>query len=94
MFKGTSQPGCEGNDAGGFCSHMLANDFYVESINPANIFGATRCRDFNDIRNRNCVASGPSRRLGGEPVFDGPSDPGSVYFLATHAARPFAQGPR
>ncbi|XP_037049497.1 lipase member H-like [Bradysia coprophila] len=91
---GTSQPGCEGMDVGGFCSHMLANDFYVESINPANVFGATRCRDFNDIRTRNCVSSGQSRRLGGEPVFDGPSVPGSVFFLTTHAARPFAQGPR
>lgn len=94
MSQGTSQPGCEGMDVGGFCSHMLANDFYVESINPANVFGATRCRDFDDIRTRNCVSSGQSRRLGGEPVFDGPSVPGSVFFLATHAARPFAQGPR
>lgn len=45
---------------------MLANEFYVESINPANIFGAIRCRDLNDIRTRNCVVSGESRRLGGE----------------------------
>lgn len=74
---------------------MLANEFYVESINPANVFGAIRCRDFNDIRIRNCVVSGTSRRLGGEPIgFGGPSVPGSVFFLTTDAARPFAQGPR
>jgi len=92
---GTAQPSCENNDAGGFCSHVLVNDFYIESINPVStFFGATRCRDFNDIRIRDCVASGESRRLGGEPVFDGPSVPGSVFYLTTNAQRPFAQGPR
>ncbi len=66
----------------------------VESINPVNIFGAIRCRGLDDIRDRNCVVSGTSRRLGGEPVQDGPGIVGSVYFLTTNAASPFAQGPR
>lgn len=70
----------------------MASEFYTESINPANVFGAIRCSGFNDIRSRNCVPSGANRRLGGEPVMDGPSVPGSVFFLRTHAARPFAQG--
>lgn len=46
---GTTQPGCEGETAGS-CSHIIAAHFMVESINPARIFGAIRCRDFNDIR--------------------------------------------
>lgn len=91
--KGTQQPGC-GPDITGQCGHSLATTFMVESINPANIFGATRCRDLEDIRGRQCVVSGASRRLGGEPVQDGPGIVGSVYFLATNAASPFAQGPR
>lgn len=66
----------------------------VESINPARVFGATRCRDFNDIRTSNCVVSGPSRRMGGEPVVDGVSPPGSVYFLETNPSAPHSQGPR
>lgn len=66
----------------------------VESINPQHIFGAIRCRDLEDIRGRQCVVSGPGRRLGGEPVQDGPALVGSVYFLETNAATPFAQGPR
>lgn len=66
----------------------------VESINPTNIFGAIRCRNLDDIRDRNCVVSGASRRLGGEPLQDGPGIVGSVYFLTTNAASPFAQGPR
>ncbi|KAJ6634466.1 Lipase member H [Pseudolycoriella hygida] len=90
---GIQQPGC-GPDLTGQCGHSLATTFMVESINPANIFGASRCRDLEDIRARQCVISGPSRRLGGEPVQDGPAIVGSVYFLATNAASPFAQGPR
>lgn len=67
----------------------------TESINPNHIFGAIRCRDFNDIRNRNCVVNGPSRRMGGEPVLiDGTSPPGSVYFLTTNPTSPHNQGPR
>lgn len=88
-----SQPGCT-IDINGLCSHVIVTEFYAESINPANIFGATRCRDFNDILTRNCINSGASRRLGGEPVNDGASVPNSVFFLSTNAARPFAQGPR
>lgn len=59
-----------------------------------NYFGASRCRDVDDIRGRECVVSGPNRRFGGEPVQDGPANIGNVYFLATNAASPFAQGPR
>jgi len=90
---GSRQPGCEGEIAG-ICSHQIVAHFMVQSINPANIFGAIRCSDFNDIRTRNCVIAGPSRRMGGEPVVDGTSAPGSVYFLTTDPLTPFAQGPR
>ncbi|KAJ6633684.1 Lipase member H [Pseudolycoriella hygida] len=90
---GTSQPGC-GIDLTGQCGHNLASTLMVESINPVHIFGAIRCRGLDDIRDRNCVISGPSRRLGGEPLQDGPGSVGSVFFLTTNAASPFAQGPR
>lgn len=66
----------------------------AESIDPVNIFGAIRCRGIDDIRDRNCIISGTGRRLGGEPVQDGPGIIGSVYFLATNDQSPFAQGPR
>lgn len=66
----------------------------VQSINPANVFGAIRCRDFNDIVQRTCVVSGASRHMAGEPVVDGISVPGSVFFLTTSPNSPFAQGPR
>lgn len=92
-YKFYQTVGC-GIDINGLCSHVIVTEFYAESINPANVFSATRCRDFNDIRSRNCVSSGAGRRLGGEPVNDGPSNPDSVFFLGTYAARPFAQGPR
>lgn len=59
-----------------------------------NVFGATRCRDFNDITTRNCVSSGAGRRMGGEPVIDGTSAALSVFFLTTGATAPFAHGPR
>ncbi|XP_037024546.1 lipase member H-like [Bradysia coprophila] len=90
---GTAQPGC-GPDITGQCGHDRASAFMVESINPVHIFGAIRCRGLDDIRERNCVVSGPSRRLGGEPIQDGPATAGSVYFLTTNAASPFAHGPR
>lgn len=63
-------------------------------MNQAQVFGAIRCRDLNDIRQRNCVASGESRRMGGEPIMDAPSAPGSVFFLTTNGQPPFAHGPR
>lgn len=66
----------------------------AESINPVNVFGAIRCRGLDDIRDRNCVVSGAPRRMGGEPIMDGPGIVGSVYFLTTNENRPFAQGPR
>lgn len=66
----------------------------AESINPVHIFGAIRCRGLDDIRDRNCVVSGTSRRLGGEPVQDGPGIVGSVYFLTTNGQSPFSHGPR
>ncbi|XP_037031482.1 lipase member H-A-like [Bradysia coprophila] len=90
---GTSQPGC-GTDITGQCGHSLVRDFFAESINPARVFGAIRCRNLDDIRQRNCVVSGVSRRMGGEPILDGTSPPGSVFFLTTNAQAPFAQGPR
>lgn len=93
VFRGIQQPGC-GPDLTGQCGHSLATTFMVESINPQHIFGATRCRDLEDIRARECVVNGPSRRLGGEPVQDGPAIVGSVYFLTTNDASPFAHGPR
>jgi len=88
-----SQPGC-GIDLTGQCSHDRASAFMVESINPQQIFDAIRCRGLDDIREGECVVSGTNRRLGGEPVQDGPAIVGSVYFLTTNAASPFAQGPR
>ncbi|KAJ6640222.1 Lipase member H [Pseudolycoriella hygida] len=90
---GTSQPGC-GVDPAGSCGHALVNDFFAESLTPHLIFGAIRCRGFSDITNRNCVISGPSRRMGGEPINDGFSPAGSVYFLTTNPSAPFSQGPR
>lgn len=53
-----------GSDTPG-SSHSIVNEFYTACINPSNIFGATRCHDYTDIRNRNCVTSEPSRRMGG-----------------------------
>jgi len=90
---GTQQPGC-GTDITGQCGHSLVRDFFAESINQNFVFGAIRCRNLDDIRARNCVVSGPSRRMGGEPIMDGPSDPGSVFFLTTNGQPPFAHGPR
>lgn len=70
------------------------NDFFQEGLTPTRIFGANRCRGFSDIQSRACVISGPSRRMGGDPINDGFSPPGSVYFLETNAASPFSRGPR
>ncbi|XP_037048430.1 lipase member H-like [Bradysia coprophila] len=91
---GNRQPGCEGEVAGA-CSHVIAAAFMVESINPLRTFGAIRCQNFDAIRNNNCVSSGPSRNMGGEPVVDDNtrSPPGSVYFLRTNPTSPFSQGP-
>jgi len=91
---GTTQPGCPPNDFTGQCSHSIVSTFFGASFNSSHIFGATRCRDLNDIRNRNCVQNGASRRMGGEPVMDGVSPVGSVFFLETYPDPPFAQGPR
>lgn len=90
---GTNQPGC-GNDLVGQCGHFLVSQFYAASVNPSNVFGAIRCRNLDDIRQRNCVVSGTSRRMGGEPLMDGPGIVGSVYFLTTDGVFPFAHGPR
>ncbi|KAJ6645317.1 Lipase member H [Pseudolycoriella hygida] len=90
---GTSQPGC-GADLVGQCGHFLVSDFFAASINSANIFGSIRCRNLEDIRQRNCVVSGPSKRMGGDPLQDGPGIVGSVYFLTTDGVYPFAHGPR
>lgn len=90
---GSDQPGCEG-EIGGVCSHAIVAAFMVESINPVHIFGAIRCSGLNDIRTRNCVISGPSSRMGGEPVHHANSPAGTVYFLETNPTSPFSQGPR
>jgi len=87
---GTDQPGCNGSN----CNHGRVNDFFTHSINPNNIFGATRCAGFANIQNRNCASAGASRRMGGEPVIDGTSPALSVFFLTTGATAPFAHGPR
>jgi len=87
---GVSQPGC----AGSACSHSRVNDFFQHSINMNNNFGATRCRGFNDITIRNCVSSGASSRMGGEPVIGGTIPSLTVFFLTTGASAPFAHGPR
>lgn len=92
-FLGINQPGC-GNDLVGQCGHVLVSQFFAASINPANVFGAIRCRNLDDIRQRNCVISGTSRRMGGEPIMDGAGIVGSVYFLTTDGTSPFAHGPR
>jgi len=86
---GSNQPGC----STGLCSHNIVEDFFEASINPANIFGARQCNSFNAIRFRTCITSGPSRRMGGEPVMDGTSAPNTVFVLHTNARSPFAQGP-
>lgn len=88
---GSGQPGC-GWDIGGLCSHNIVEDFFEASINPANVFRATQCRSFSGIRLRTCIDSGPSRRMGGEPVMDGVSAPETVFFLETNARSPFARG--
>lgn len=61
---GIQQPGC-GEDLIGNCGHSIASHFLSASINPAHVFGAIRCRNLDDIRQRNCVVSGASRRMGG-----------------------------
>lgn len=45
------------------------NDFFEDALNPTNIFGAIRCQGYSNIVNRNCIVSGPSRRMGGELYF-------------------------
>lgn len=90
---GNRQPGCEG-EVGGVCSHAIAAQFMAESIHPQRTFGAIRCQNFEAMRNNSCISSGPSRQMGGEPVVDGTSPPGSVYFLQTNPTSPFSQGPR
>lgn len=90
---GSRQPSCEGEIAG-ICSHQIVAHFMVHSINPANVFDAIRCRDFNDIMTRICLSSGPNRRMAGEPIVYEISEPESIYFLETHPDPPFAQGPR
>lgn len=69
LFIGTQQPGC-GTDPVGQCGHSMASEFMGASLDPNNVFGAIRCRDLNDIRQRNCIVSGTSRRMGGE-LFQG-----------------------
>lgn len=46
------------------------------------------------MRQRQCAVNAERRQMGGEPVMDAPSEPGSVYFLTTNPQAPFAQGPR
>jgi len=86
---GSNQPGC----LTGLCSHNIVEDFVEASMNPANVFGARQCNSFTAIRVRTCITSGPSRRMGGEPLQDGTSAPQTVFFLQTNSRSPFAQGP-
>jgi len=85
---GSSQPGC----LTGLCSHNIVEDFFEASIAPANLFTATQCNSFTAIRLRTCINSGPSRRMGGEPVIDGLSSPNTVFVLHTSGRSPFSQG--
>jgi len=90
---GTSQPGC-GIDLTGNCGHGLVNNFFAASVE-GHHFGATRCSGLQAIRDRNCVQTGASGRLGGEPVHNSGTLPaGTVFWLPTTGTHPFAQGPR
>lgn len=54
-----------------------------------------RCSGLQAIRDRNCAQTGPSGRMGGDPANNsGPIPSGSVFWLPTTGAHPFAQGPR
>lgn len=88
---GRTQPGC-GADVVGNCAHSRAIEFFVESINSWFGFWSTRCENYDQILNNNCVNSGPSMRMGGEPSNHG-LDANGVYFLTTNGNNPFAQGP-
>jgi pancreatic triacylglycerol lipase len=84
---GRSQPGCEGNDAAGGCSHGRAVNFYAESI--TDVFTAQQCTTFDGIDNNICTPTGFTARMGG-PV----AKPGlnGIFFLRTNAQSPFSLG--
>lgn len=81
---GTSQPGCLTS----VCGHERSNFFYAESI-LSDGFVANRCSGWDSIVNRSCPPGQGTAVMGGDAAKPGAH---GVFFLATNAESPFAQG--
>ncbi|XP_059473841.1 pancreatic triacylglycerol lipase-like [Neocloeon triangulifer] len=80
------QPGCEGNDLTGACSHGRSHEFFVESIK-SNGFVGRACDTWDNFVAGNCAG-------GATAVMGNPSSTSTrgVFYLATADASPFALG--
>lgn len=84
---GSSQPGCEGQDTTGSCSHGRVVALYAESID--SLFTANQCRSFDDIGQNVCNPTGFTGRMGGPQSKPGLS---GIFHLTTNAQSPFSRG--
>ena len=85
---GSSQPGC-GIDVSGACAHARSNEFFAESITTQRHFWSRQCGSYEEIVNRQCVAVGVDRKMGGEPI---ETLARGIYWLTTNNNSPFATG--
>lgn len=87
---GPMQPGCACDLIGG-CAHNRSFHYFAESINagPSNNFLGRKCRNKYDIALMNCVSSGTSRIMGGEPL---DADAVGIYFMTTESTYPYGKG--
>lgn len=86
---GKSQPGC-GIDLTGSCAHGRAYEFFSESITSQTGFWAKQCGSYAEIKNGNCITTGKTSILGGDPMQT--TKASGIYHLVTNTKSPFALG--
>ncbi|XP_037050745.1 pancreatic lipase-related protein 2-like [Bradysia coprophila] len=85
---GTSQPNCGGSQV---CDHMIAIDYFAESLSTPNRFYAQRCLNMDQMRANACPSSSTDYLMGGSTSNQNRNLRG-IFRLPVNAQRPFAVG--
>jgi len=88
---GRFQPVCnthESTEAQNHCNHMIAIDYFAESIHSLPGFWSKKCTNFENITKEGCIFEDGHKKMGGEPI----DITEGIYFLTTNSEPPFAKG--
>lgn len=85
---GRTQPNCQVSDGlTGGCSHGRVVFLFAESI--TDIFTATECKSYDEVRKNRCTPTGRTERMGGPYAKLGVT---GIFHLTTNSVSPFSRG--